>query len=208
MAIGRVTVNGAMPEQGIVMLLWMTFGLAMPTGVRGRPDGLQPPPDQFSRAIDDLKLVARARLKGGLRKNFLAYLSEAKRMAEQRNRVAQGTWRAEPDQFGRHRCQGLRVLPLTGEPLVDYWKAADVGAIADQILDARALATQLWPRLETAIPELKRFVHQGPVPASLYEGRPGSLERPGRDGPGGGMDRHMRCSACDAPTARLETSAA
>ncbi|CCG02035.1 hypothetical protein [Blastococcus saxobsidens] len=172
MAIGRVAVNGAMLEQDVVLFMWMTLGHRLPTGARGSK-AVQVPTGQFSRAIDDLRRIARIRLRGELRRGFLAYLDASKRVAEKRNRVVHGTWRAVPDEAGKHRVQGLRVSPLTGEPVVDWLSATEIGAIADEIHAARELLRSLQPGLWAAIPELDVARIAGPVAPDLEAGRPG-----------------------------------
>lgn len=172
LAIGRVTVNGARLEFDIVVFLWAGLGHAAPTRARG-DQGVQVPTDQFSRAVDDLRRWSRRGSRAVCFKDFRAYLDGAKSAAEQRHRVVHGMWTATPDQFGRHRCRGLRASPLTGQPVIDRWSAADVAAIADELHNVRGRLVLLLPRLLSAIPELSRSVHQGPVLSSGAGKAPG-----------------------------------
>jgi hypothetical protein len=153
-AIGRVAVNGTRLEVDLIGTLWAALGHLAP--IRRTGGKVQVPADQVTRAVDELRLVARARLRGALLKQVRAWLDSVKAEMDRRSRVVHGIWTPMPDDTGRHRCTAyLRKSPLLPGPPTDRWSVTEVEAIAERLLSLRHELLALLPRLQTAIPEMR-----------------------------------------------------
>jgi hypothetical protein len=152
-AIGRVAVNGTRLEVDLVGTLWSALGHLAP--IRRTGGKVQVPADQVTRAVEELRLVAKSRLRGAFLAEVRAWLDSAKAEMDRRSRVVHGVWTPVPDDVGRHRCTAyLRKSPILPGPPADRWLVTEVEAVAGRLLSLRHQLLDLLPRLQTAIQEM------------------------------------------------------